>query len=403
MRVDRRSHPRRKVFSGAAGFGLLALLLLAACAPVAPAPPPPAPPPAPPAAPTNLHVTTNAAGQVSLAWNAPAPNGGPAVTGYVVTSRRVPTGSVSVAQVPDDSVGPQIIGGSDVSTTSYPWVVQLWKLSGSSWYLECGGTLIDPSWVLTAGHCTAGVAGDLAVVVGHDTVSSVVLGDLRTVSSISTAPGFTNPSIGVPTNDAALLHLSVPVVGAAPLSMVTNPADAADLAPAVILGWGCNDNGTTADCSLPTQYPDHLKGATVGIFGGPSTTACGSYAPGAFLNASMVCAGVADGTIDTCFGDSGGPLMVTVGGHPKLAGITSWGSGCAAALYPGVYTRVSSVAGWIGSLLPDLGRSTVSGITGTSTTITSLWSGDTYAFQVAAVNSAGTGAYGPALDVAVAP
>jgi secreted trypsin-like serine protease len=48
------------------------------------------------------------------------------------------------AAVADES--PQIIGGSWVSTKTYPWVV---KLVGA----DCGGALIAPTKVLTAGHC----------------------------------------------------------------------------------------------------------------------------------------------------------------------------------------------------------------------------------------------------------
>ena len=57
----------------------------------------------------------------------------------------------------------------------------------------------------------------------------------------------------------------------------------------------------------------------------------------------MVCA--YDGIHDTCQGDSGGPLMVPDGGGGfVLAGITSWGEGCASAGKPGVYTRLGAPA-----------------------------------------------------------
>jgi len=61
------------------------------------------------------------------------------------------------------------------------------------------------------------------------------------------------------------------------------------------------------------------------------------------LPASQMCAGFLQGGIDACQGDSGGPLICD--GH--LAGIISWGVGCADPGYPGVYTNVSHFLKWI--------------------------------------------------------
>ncbi len=52
-------------------------------------------------------------------------------------------------------------------------------------------------------------------------------------------------------------------------------------------------------------------------------------------------------TSDACQGDSGGPLVCEVDGQPVLYGITSWGFGCAAANYPGVWGSVAYAIDWI--------------------------------------------------------
>lgn len=46
---------------------------------------------------------------------------------------------------------------------------------------------------------------------------------------------------------------------------------------------------------------------------------------------------------DSCQGDSGGPLVI----NNRLAGIVSWGYGCAKHLFPGAYTEIAYYRKWI--------------------------------------------------------
>ena len=54
-----------------------------------------------------------------------------------------------------------------------------------------------------------------------------------------------------------------------------------------------------------------------------------------------MCFGHKEGEIDTCYNDSGGPLVCLVNKKWTLVGIVSAGNECALKNAPGVYTRVS--------------------------------------------------------------
>jgi secreted trypsin-like serine protease len=96
-----------------------------------------------------------------------------------------------------------------------------------------------------------------------------------------------------------------------------------------ILGWGTTSSGGSSSNQLRTATVPTVSNSVCG-----SSSSYGS----AFKASDMVCAGYTSGGVDTCQGDSGGPLII--GG--VLAGITSWGYGCADAQYPGIYTRLTT-------------------------------------------------------------
>uniref|UniRef100_A0A182U5D5 Peptidase S1 domain-containing protein n=1 Tax=Anopheles melas TaxID=34690 RepID=A0A182U5D5_9DIPT len=75
------------------------------------------------------------------------------------------------------------------------------------------------------------------------------------------------------------------------------------------------------------------------------------------LHTNQLCAG--DVRMDTCPGDSGGPLQVKLLHNtretPFLVGVTSFGLACGLSV-PGVYTRVAPYVPWIRSVLKDRGE-----------------------------------------------
>ena len=78
------------------------------------------------------------------------------------------------------------------------------------------------------------------------------------------------------------------------------------------------------------------------------------------LTGNMICAGVKAGGRDSCYGDSGGPLIAMVEGKPVQLGIVSWGEGpadaeikCGHADVYGVYSRVASFKDWIAETMDN--------------------------------------------------
>uniref|UniRef100_A0A8C3FUB7 Peptidase S1 domain-containing protein n=1 Tax=Chrysemys picta bellii TaxID=8478 RepID=A0A8C3FUB7_CHRPI len=76
--------------------------------------------------------------------------------------------------------------------------------------------------------------------------------------------------------------------------------------------------------------------------------------PNRNIQDDMICAGYAEGMRDACNGDSGGPMACIVGDVWVLAGIVSWGEGCAIKNRPGVYSRLTSYQSWIREYIPNL-------------------------------------------------
>ncbi|RWS19965.1 coagulation factor VII-like protein, partial [Leptotrombidium deliense] len=66
-----------------------------------------------------------------------------------------------------------------------------------------------------------------------------------------------------------------------------------------------------------------------------------------FAQGLMFCAGDSERKVDTCKGDSGGPIVKRIGHNYFVAGIVSFGYKCGSKIYNGIYTNVSNYVLWI--------------------------------------------------------
>ena len=232
----------------------------------------------------------------------------------------------------------RIVGGQDADPGEYPWQVRV----SPSGFL-CGGTLIDREWVLTAAHCVVTESNapmspsDVSVVLGDHNLS----GNDGTEQSINTSQVIVHPQYGSAGNDydIALLKLASPaniVPGTVETIELNTDANLAAGTNAVVTGWGTTSSGGSIS--------QILQEVTVPLVS--NQTCAGSY--GSTITDNMICAGFQAGGKDACQGDSGGPLVIQTGsGGWKHVGIVSFGNGCAAPDFYGVYARTSRFIDWI--------------------------------------------------------
>lgn len=250
-----------------------------------------------------------------------------------------------------------VVGGKDVPQGRFPYVAFV-DISGQA---SCTGDLVAPTWVLTAGHCAAvtGAFGAPTPFTLPPSAYRVTLGTVNAdhtggetiaVKSVRPDPGYavTNGT----GHDVALLELDraakeTPVTIAAPV-------DGPRWAPGRLLtiaGFGTTaENGSAPPTMQMAQVP-RVSDADCAKAYSDTTPVAGN----AFDPRTALCAGYKQGRVDTCEGDSGGPLLIAFGAGARLVGATSYGNGCARPDNPGVYARLTEgpEKAFIASLVPS--------------------------------------------------
>ncbi|XP_074066503.1 enteropeptidase [Macrotis lagotis] len=233
----------------------------------------------------------------------------------------------------------KIAGGNNAKEGAWPWMVSLYFNE----HPLCGASLISNEWLVSAAHCVYGrnlITSQWKAVLGLHTTLNLTNSQtvIQLIDQIIINPHYNKRTKD---NDIALMHLEFKVNYTDYIQPICLP-EAIQVFPqgmkCFIAGWG----------SLIYQgpTPSILQEAQIPLI---SNEKCQQQMLEYNITENMICAGYDKGGIDSCKGDSGGPLMCQENNKWFLTGVTSFGYQCALPNRPGVYVRVPKFVEWIKS------------------------------------------------------
>lgn len=250
-----------------------------------------------------------------------------------------------------------IIGGNKVKEGDYPYLAYLEIFYGNETFTKtqyCGGTLIDPNWILTSAYCVSD-AKEITVVLGaHDITSPCWQGSVECHSIDIGEDVYMLPEYNFTylESDFAMIKLPKP----SPLTtayvswMSWLPTNKNTV---TFVGRG----GTSRD-ELRSDVPYETQAVVV------SHDECEAIY-NIYMGPDFGCA-QGQGMYDTCNGDSGGPVILKptdssildyIGDKDLLVGVISWmySDECQSTSYkPIYYLRVAPAFSWIISVAPEI-------------------------------------------------
>ncbi|WP_199610785.1 trypsin-like serine protease [Flocculibacter collagenilyticus] len=221
---------------------------------------------------------------------------------------------------------------------------------------SCGASFLGDRWVLTAAHCVDSPNSiNMKVNVGEFDLADGAE-DAIEIKNLYLHPGYDTNTLH---DDIALIELAEsvdkPTIKIADLELTSQLAT--DNSVATSIGWGGRTGylpgeGPTSDFpeilhEVDLQLYSSLQCRTIIAESRTRDTDFEFTEADVDVTEQMICAGTPAGGLSTCQGDSGGPLIVNTNDGWQQVGVVSWGLGCAAPGYPGVYTRAGAYQDWM--------------------------------------------------------
>ncbi|XP_017796224.1 PREDICTED: uncharacterized protein LOC108577555 [Habropoda laboriosa] len=230
----------------------------------------------------------------------------------------------------------KVVRGTIAPKGSYPWQASIRVRGHSRSNHWCGAVILSSLHVLTAAHCLEGYnkgtyfvrAGDYNTEIEEGTEAEANIEDYYIHEDFRKGHRMNN--------DIALVLLKgqgIPLRnGIMPICLPPENAEYPAGLNCTISGFGSIETGKST-------HSKDLRYGWVPLLDQSECRAEHVYGDGA-ISDGMVCAGYLDEGIDTCDGDSGGPLACLNNGAFTLYGITSWGQHCGKANKPGMQVSV---------------------------------------------------------------
>ncbi|KAJ3656418.1 hypothetical protein Zmor_015498 [Zophobas morio] len=229
----------------------------------------------------------------------------------------------------------RIIGGQDAYAGQFSFAAAIYTTTQNSRFF-CGGSLIGPEWILTAGQCVNG-AISFTIHLGSNVLEGNDPNRLILASSDYVLHPEFDPNTLV--NDVGLIKLRMAISYTEYIQKVFMAyGDLNDYTNLVALGWGQTSDSVAA-LSNELQYV-----SVVAVSNAECRVVYGNQ-----ISDQMVCVAGAYNE-GTCTGDSGSPLVHydSVSKSIRHVGISTFisGNGCE-SLDPSGYTRTYSYKSWI--------------------------------------------------------